>query len=485
MTPTNGTISAATVIAPHHRSERMPGGVAGRAVAGPPDAGGGGPSRGAGTSGEEDRFIGAVGGPAAAPGRYHPRHACKTRAALYRTARRRAARMSEPDGSALILPGGGARAAYQVGALRALARLTPKGRPLPFPILGGTSAGAINAAILAIHADDFRRGVARLMRWWRRVQVREVYRADLATLSRHGMRWLADVLGGRPGPDKAAAMLDSSPLRDLLGHAIDFSRVDDRLRDGTLKAFAVNATSYSTGVATTFFAAHPSLAPWRRMRRDGRRTTLGVEHLLASTAIPFVFPAVRVENDWYMDGSVRQLTPLSPAMHLGARRIVVIAVGQFAGQRAAPTANPGYPSFAQTAGHALSTIFLDNLGADLERLHQINRLASVCPADDIVRRGVRLAHVDAFVLAPSRDLGEAALRFASQLPLGVRTLLRGFGSTRGTGANLTSYLLFQPGFIRALLALGYADAMARREEIEAFLDGNAPAYVPVMPPELA
>jgi NTE family protein len=190
---------------------------------------------------------------------------------------------------------------------------------------------------------------------------------------------------------------------------------------------------------------------------------------------------VRIDGDWYMDGSVRQLTPLSPALHLGARRVLVLAVGQFAGQRAAPQPQAAYPSFAQTAGHALSSIFLDNLGADLERLHQLNRLASVVPSDELVRRGLKLGHVDALVVAPSRDLGETALAFADQLPAGVRTMLRGFGSTRGTGANLTSYLLFQPGFVRALLALGYADAMARRDELDVFLTAGASGFAPVVP----
>jgi NTE family protein len=388
---------------------------------------------------------------------------------------------SPVEPTALILSGGGARAAYQVGALRALARLVPRGRPLPFPILCGTSAGAINAATLAIHADDFRRGVARLIRWWRRVRVPHVYRADLSTLSRHGMRWLADVLIGRVGPDEAASMLDNAPLGALLREAIDFARVDDRLRDGTLTALAINATSYSTGFAISFFAGGPAVEPWRRLRREGRAARLSVDHLLASTAIPFVFPAVRLDDDWYMDGSVRQLTPLSPALHLGARRVLVLAVGQFAGQRPEPPPHPGYPSFAQTAGHALSTIFLDNLGADLERLQQLNRLASVVPTDELARRGLRLGHVDALVITPSRDLGETALAFADQLPAGVRYLLRGLGSTRGTGANLTSYLLFQPGFVRALLSLGYADAMARRDELDAFLTAGTTGFVPVTP----
>ena len=369
--------------------------------------------------------------------------------------------------------------------MRALARLTPRGRPLPFPILCGTSSGAINAATLAIHADDFRRGVARLIRWWRRVRTDHVYRADLATLSRHGMRWLADVLGGQPGPDEAAAMLDNEPLRRLLGSAIDFGRVDARLADGTLHALAINATSYATGFAVTFFAANDAVAPWRRTRREGRRARLGVDHLLASTAIPFVFPAVQLDDEWHMDGSVRQLTPLSPALHLGARRVLVLAVGQFAGQHSSPAAQRSYPSFAQTAGHALSTIFLDNLAADVERLHQVNRLLSATTAEEIARRGLRYGHVDAFALSPSRDLGETALGYAARLPAGVRYLLHGFGSTRGTGANLTSDLLFEPGFVRALLALGYADAMARRDELEAFLAGSGPAWVPVPPPELA
>ncbi len=390
-----------------------------------------------------------------------------------------------PAETALILPGGGARAAYQVGALRALARLTPRGRPLPFPVLCGTSAGAINAVTLAAHADDFRLGVARLVRWWRRVRTGDVYDTDLAQLSRHGMRWLAGVLTGRPGPDEAASMLDNGALGGLLRDAIDFGRIDANLRSGALHAVAVNATSYSTGFAITFFQAQPSAAPWRRTRREGRVTMLGVDHLLASTAIPFVFPAVRLGDDWYMDGSVRQLTPLSPALHLGARRVLVLSIGQFAGQRANSHEQPRYPSFAQTAGHALSTVFLDNLGADLERLHQLNRLASVVPTDELARRGIRLGHVDAFVLAPSRDLGEMAMGYASRLPAGVRYLMRGFGSTQGTGANLTSYLLFEPGYVRTLLKLGYADAMARRDELDAFLHAGGARYLPLSPGDRA
>ena len=391
---------------------------------------------------------------------------------------------SDPT-TALILPGGGARAAYQVGVLRALARLTARGAPLPFAILCGTSAGAINAATLALAADDFRQGVARLVRWWRRVDAGAVYRADLASLSRHGMRWLAHVLGGRAGPAQAAAMLDNAPLERLLRRALAFEGLDAQISSGRLRALAINATSYATGRAVTHFQGAPELLPWHRTRREGRAVRLAVEHLMASTAIPFVFPAVRIGHDWFMDGSVRHLTPLAPALRLGARRVLVVPVGQFVGQAPDPDAagegTPRYPSFAQTAGHALSTIFLDNLGADLERLHQLNRLASVVPPDELARRGIRLGHVDAFVLAPSRDLGETAMTYASRLPAGVRALMRGFGSTQGAGANLTSYLLFEPAFVRTLLALGFADAMARRDELDAFLSAAGARFLPLAP----
>ena len=388
---------------------------------------------------------------------------------------------ARPDDIAILLPGGGARAAYQVGALCAIARILARDRHSPFRIVCGTSAGAINAATLALHADSFRRGVARLLRWWRALEVEMVYRADLASVAAHGMRWLASVLVGASGPKQAASMLNNAPLRALLQKHLDLDRVAAQIATGNLLALAINATSYTTGHAVTFFQGSPSLLPWRRTRRRGEAAMITIDHLLASTAIPFVFPAARLGDDYFADGSVRQITPLSPALHLGARRILVIAVGQFSGQRptGAQLAEPRYPSFAQMAGHALSSIFLDNLGADLERLAQMNRVVGLLSPLRLSRNGLALAHVDAMVLAPSRDIGPLALEYAERLPAGVRTLLRGFGSTRGTGANLVSYLLFDRGFCRALLALGYADAMARRDELAAFLDEAQARFLPV------
>jgi NTE family protein len=378
----------------------------------------------------------------------------------------------------LVLPGGGARAAYQVGALRAIARVLRRPAAHPFPVICGTSAGAINTAVLGANGESFRRGVARLVRWWRAIGVTDVYRADLATLTHHGLQLLASLGGGGLGPERATSLLDNAPLRRLLLAGIDTAAIRANIDAGNLHAVAINATSYGSGHAVTFYDAAPQLTPWHRVRRRGERCRLDIDHVMASSAIPLVFPAVRIGDDYYMDGSVRQIAPLAPALHLGASRVVTIAIGQFTGQAVTPSALR-YPSLAQIAGHALSSVFLDNLGADLERLYAINRLAATAG-----RHGSADArHIDVLVLAPSADLGALAVKYARRLPRGVRYMLRGLGSTRGTGSNLLSYLLFDREYCRALMRLGFADAMARRDEIVAFLADGAVRFVPLFPPE--
>lgn len=373
----------------------------------------------------------------------------------------------------LVLTGGGARAAYQVGTLRAVAEVLGKRERRPFPIVCGTSAGAINAATLAIHAEDFRRGVAQLVRWWRRIEAPNIYRTDLASLSAHGFRWLASLLGVGAAPKESASMLESDPLHGFLAEVLDLERVQGAIDSGYLHALAINATSYATGHAVTFFQGAETAAPWKRMRRRGERAKITVEHLMASTAIPFVFPAVRVGDDYYMDGSVRQISPLSAALHLGARNLLIVAVGQFVGQARGRNHTPmAYPSFAQTAGHALSSIFLDNLGADVERLLQMNEVVDLLSPGMLAEHGLELRRVNALVLAPSKDLGALAAEYAERLPRGVRTLLRGLGSTQGSGSSFVSYLLFDRDYCDALIELGHNDALARRDEIEAFLDGS-------------
>ena len=389
-----------------------------------------------------------------------------------------------PYETGVVLSGGGARAAYQIGVLRGVAKILGRSATTPFSVISGTSAGAINAATLATHADSFRRGVARLTRLWRNIDVSSVYRADLATVSTHGMRWLSAVLIGGRGPQRAASMLDNAPLGRLLKREVDLSLVRSRIADGLLQALAINATSYTTGHAVSFFDGAQSITPWQRTRRRGERATLRVEHLLASTAIPFIFPSVRLGREYFADGSMRQIAPLSAALHLGARRLLVVAVGQFTGQSPLPQRAPAprYPSFAQVAGHALSSIFLDNLGADLERLQRLNQVLSLVPPERQSRHP-ELSRVDAMVVVPSRDLGQIAIEHQDRLPTGVRYLLRGLGGTEGSGANLLSYLLFDRRYCRALMALGYQDAMARSDEIGAFLTGKEAGFLPLFPAE--
>jgi NTE family protein len=388
--------------------------------------------------------------------------------------------MPPPPRTALILSGGGARAAYQVGALIALAGILERDRVTPFPVICGTSAGAINAAMIAMHAGRFRAGVAALCRLWRQLAIDDVYIGDMARLSRSGLRWLASVVGGLRGRNEALSMLDNAPLRELLHNTLDFDEIDAHIAAGRLSALAINATSYGTGHAVTFFAGDETQQPWRRARRRGERAQLGVEHLMASTAIPFIFPAAAIDGDYYMDGSVRQLAPLSPALHFGAQRLLVIAVGQFTGST--PSAQPAqYPTFAQTASHALSSIFLDNLAADLERLFTVNRLLHTVAAHDVARTGVAIGQVDALVLTPSVDIGALALDYADRLPGGVRALLYGLGALQSNGSTLMSYLLFDSAFCRALIAQGRADTLARADEIAAFLHRDGVRYEPLLP----
>jgi NTE family protein len=385
-----------------------------------------------------------------------------------------------PPPAALILSGGGARAAYQVGSLRAVAHLVGRRRATPFPIICGTSAGAINAVMLAAHADDFRRGVARLLRLWRRLRIPDIYLSDMPSLSRLGFRWLASVVTGRGVKTEALSMLDNAPLRTLLDREVDYDLIARRTKDGHLTALTINATSYRSGQSVTFVQGDGRARAWERVRRHAELTTIRTDHLMASVAIPFIFPAAPIGDDYFMDGSVRQIAPLAPALHLGAGRLFVLAVGHFFG--GPPKANlanglPSYPSFATTASHALSSIFLDNLAADMERLVAVNRLIDKMAAAEARAAGADVGHVDAMLMAPTVDLGARALDYAALLPTGVRAMLRGLGAMQESGATMMSYLLFDRAYCRLLIRQGFADAMARRHEIEAFLAGERLAGV--------
>lgn len=370
--------------------------------------------------------------------------------------------------TALVLTGGGARAAYQVGVLRAIASLLPPGSASPFGVLCGTSAGAINAAALAADASDFRRGVRRLTDVWKNLHAGDVYRADLLGIAACSSRWLSALVLGGSRSSHAVSLLDNAPLAGLLARKLDFGGIRRNVANGTLKAVGVTASGYTSGESISFFEAGDDVEGWRRARRVGVRTEIDIPHLVASSAIPFVFPPVRIHREYFGDGSMRQIAPISPALHLGADRILVITVAATQSGPAPRVPTDGCPSLAQIAGHALNSIFLDALEADLERLERINRTVGLVRAAGSAAP-LGLKHVDSFVIAPSEPLERIALRHVRALPRPVRFLLHGIGAMRRSGSNVTSYVLFERPYCRALMRLGYDDAMARREELARFL----------------
>jgi NTE family protein len=397
--------------------------------------------------------------------------------------------VSETPVTGLVLSGGGARAAYQVGVLRALMRMRREAAAgdgtNPFDVICGTSAGAIIAAALACRADDTEGAVQDLCDVWENFQAEQVYRSDSLGVIRSGAQWLTMLSVGwlvaRWRRARPKSLLDNSPLADLLSRTVPLERLDRLLEQGHLKALAVTASSYTSGDHFTFYQSAQRMQPWSRTQRRAVPARIGLPHLLASSAIPFVFPSTELDREghaeWFGDGSMRQTAPISPAIHLGATRVLVIGAGRMQEPPDRRVANRGYPSLAQIAGHAMSSIFLDALAVDIERLERINRTLALLPQEAL--RATALRPVQALVISPSQRLDDIAARHQARLPLPVRTLLRGVGVTgqgrEAQGATLASYLLFEAEYTRELMALGEADACALREDVWAFFGWDARA----------
>lgn len=379
----------------------------------------------------------------------------------------------------LVLPGGGARGAYQIGVLKAIAELVPDGRN-PFPILSGVSVGAINATSLASRSQNFSEAVTHLVNMWGGLHASDIYRTDPASISKTAAHWLAALTLGGLGVANPRSLLENAPLGRLLRRELPIVQIEDAIAAGALRAVAVTASSYGTGRAVTFFQGREELKEWVRSRRDGVRSEITVDHLLGSAALPYLFPAQAVGSDYYGDGSLRLTAPLSPAIRLGASKLLVIGVRDESVNRILPeTERLRYPNLGTLAGYLLDVIFSDNLDADIERLRRVNATLALLSPEQ--RSATPLRPVEAYVIRPSRDVREIAQEHAREVPWTIRMLMRGVGGWRA-GGQLPSFLLFEPGFCNALIDLGYHDAMEQRDRLSTFLEFTETAPSPAPPP---
>nr|WP_090825925.1 patatin-like phospholipase family protein [Nitrosovibrio tenuis] len=369
----------------------------------------------------------------------------------------------------LVLTGGGARAAYQVGVLQAISAMLPKRTRNPFPVICGTSAGAFNAASLALSARNFHEGVRRLSSVWENAHVNQAYRSDPIGVYGNAARWLTSLLFGSPNKRSAASLLDSSPLAQTLERSLPLHGIQKSIKAGALYALGITAWGYTSGQSVTFYQGVDSIVPWKRERRIGIPSRIGIEHLMASSAIPLLFPAIRLNREYFGDGSMRQLAPLSPALHLGAERVLVIGVRKTIDTLPERVKVDSYPTLAQIGGHVMGSIFLDSLYVDLERLHRINNTIRMIPDETMKNSTMSLRQVESMVISPSVEINKIAEQHAHTLPRAISLFYRSIGAMRRDGSALLSYVLFEESFCRALIELGYQDTLPRRSEILQFI----------------
>jgi NTE family protein len=378
--------------------------------------------------------------------------------------------VTEPVRKALVLPGAGARGAYQVGVLKAIAQMLPKRAKNPFAIISGTSAGAINAAVLASRARNFEQAVERMEHVWSNFSSEQVFRTGYGTMLRTSLHWLTTlVTGGRlvRNPD---AFFDATPLRNLLERNIDFSRIKSAIDLGYLESLAVTASAYTSARSVTFFQSSRSTQRWSRVRRIGRPEVIGLDHLLASAAVPFLVAPVKIGGEYYGDGAMRHRAPLSSAIRLGADRVLVLGVrDERPDPEPADFEQPDRPSLAHLAGYMLDTLFMDGVYSDIERVTRINTILEHLGVSEIHTKQGLLHTVQTFLVVPDEDIREIAAQYAHEMPRSMRLLLKALGSMNAMGMQLVSYVLFESGFTRELIRMGYRDARLMEEDLRAFM----------------
>jgi len=370
--------------------------------------------------------------------------------------------------NALVLTGGGARAAYQVGVLSAIAKFVPRNHGIPFPIICGTSAGAINTTALACYASCFHLGVKKLEWVWKNINTSRIYHSDSMRVFSHLSKGMLASFQADYANKSSRSLLNNAPLRDLLNMVIDFKRIDANILGGYLSAVSVTASSYSNGDSISFYQSEESISPWFRAKRHGEPCQINSEHLMASAAIPLVFPSIKIRQEHYGDGSIHQLSPLSPAIHLGGENLFIVGVEQPKEPLHNNENNPHPPTAATVAGHLLDTIFADTLLSDIERLERINETIKLIP-ESVRNKKEGLKPISSFLINPSHDFNAMAVDYFSDLPLSIRLLLRTVGISNDSESSIVSYLLFEKNYCRQLIKLGFEDTMEQETAIRKHL----------------
>jgi len=370
----------------------------------------------------------------------------------------------------LVLTGGGARAAYQVGVLKAISKLVLKSHcGNPFPIIAGTSAGAINATVIASYAHAPAIGIRSLEKVWQNFSVDQVFRSDIRGVLKNTVRWTKSVFIRDYHKTRQLSLLNNNPLKKLLDRVIHYPNIKKAIDAKHLDALCITASGYSSGQSVSFFQAKDGIEGWKRHRRVGCRSEIVRKHLIASSAIPLVFPAVRINREFFGDGSVRFLSPLSPAIHLGADRILVVGVDPIRQELERHSNEPFYPSMADIAGHVLDSVFIDSLDSDMERIARINKMLRLIPKD-ILQQESKLKPIKTLSISPSKDLSELSGKHFKELPSIVKFFFRRIGIDGDEGSTVLSYLLFEKAYTQELLDLGFSDAMAMKDEIFEFFE---------------
>lgn len=363
----------------------------------------------------------------------------------------------------IVLSGGGARGAYQAGVLKALGEILKGESRFPFDIVVGVSAGSINATGLACFADNFQDATSRLEHIWGHLTSDQVIKTDIKSLSKIGATWIKDLsLGGALGGGHARGLLDTSPLRELLLKNYLPERTKKNLAEKRLEALAISATNVYTNNSVTFVQGHESVQMWSRHKRIAEKTNIRVDHIMASSAIPIFFPTIEVDGRHFTDGCIGNVAPLSPAVHLGADRIIAVGVRSYGMESETNLGPRGQPTMAHMSGLLLNAVFMDAIEMDIQRMLRINEVL------EVVGKHEQWQPIEILQISPSESIGAVAEQYYKNIPRVVRYLMKGLGD-QGSIEEIASYLLFDTSFCSRLIEMGYNDAFRVRGKIETLM----------------